>query len=143
MTLRRPYFPHRRVASVKHFWIILNEHMPTSSSRLIRERRTMQAMLEIYCHGHHQTAGTLCAQCDTFLAYAIQRIEKCPFHDTKPTCRKCPVHCYKNDMREMARTIMGYAGPRMLIYHPVLTVSHYMDEIFSTSNPKLKNHDPE
>jgi hypothetical protein len=45
-------------------------------------------------------------------------------------------------MREMARTIMGYAGPRMLIYHPVLTVSHYLDEIFSKSKLKLKNNDP-
>ena len=117
--------------------------MPTSSSRLISESRTLQAMLEIYCHGHHQTAGILCALCDNFLAYSLQRIEKCPFHENKPTSRKCPVHCYKKEKREMARTIMGYAGPRMLIYHPILTISHYMDEIFSKSDLKLKNNDPD
>jgi hypothetical protein len=116
--------------------------MSTSSSRLIRESRTLQAMVKIYCNGHHQSTATLCAECDDFLAYAMQRIEKCPFHDNKPTCRKCPVHCYKKDKREMARTIMGYAGPRMLVYHPILTISHYMDEIFSKSDLKLKNNNP-
>ena len=105
--------------------------MPTSSNRLIRERRTMQAMVEIYCRAHHHQAAALCSECDNFFTYAMRRIDKCPFHDDKPTCRKCPVHCYKKDSREMARTIMRYAGPHMLIYHPLLTVSHYLDEFFS------------
>ena len=117
--------------------------MSTSSDRLIRERRTMQAMVEIYCSGHHQSPETLCVECDTFLSYAMQRIEKCPFHDNKPTCRSCPVHCYKKEMLELARSIMRYAGPRMLIYHPILTISHYMDEIISKNNLKLKNNDPD
>lgn len=96
----------------------------------------MQTMVNIYCHRHHQTAGSLCAQCGAFLTYAMQRIDRCPFLDAKPTCRSCPVHCYKKDMREMARTIMRYAGPRMLIYHPILTLSHYLDEIINQNNTR-------
>jgi len=111
----------------------------TPSDRLNRERRTIQAMVEIYCHGHHQSTAALCLECHNFLSYAMQRIDKCPLQNNKPTCRKCPVHCYKREMREKARHIMGYAGPRMMIYHPILTILHYNDEITNKNDLRLKN----
>jgi len=45
----------------------------------------------------------------------------------KPTCAKCPVHCYQRDRREQARVMMRYAGPRMLWEHPVLSLRHWLD----------------
>jgi hypothetical protein len=112
--------------------------MSTPLDRLNRERRTIQAMLEIYCRGHHRSTVTLCAECYNFLAYATQRIDMCPFQSDKPTCKKCPVHCYTRDMREKARHVMGYAGPRMMIFHPILTVLHYSDEITKKHDLKSK-----
>ncbi len=85
-------------------------------------------MIEIYCHGNHKTAKDLCAACAELSRYAMQRLDKCPFHDDKPTCAKCPVHYYKPDMRNQVRRVMRYAGPRMMLYHPILTVRHYADE---------------
>lgn len=57
----------------------------------------------------------------------MQRIDKCPFCLNKPTCANCPVHCYKKDMREAVREAMRYAGPRMLLRHPILAILHQID----------------
>ncbi len=100
--------------------------------RLERERHTIEVMIGIYCRGHHRPQDVLCAECQQLFAYAMQRIDKCPFKEDKPTCAKCPIHCYKSAMREQVRQVMRYAGPRMLVYHPLLAVMHYADEIVRT-----------
>jgi hypothetical protein len=106
-------------------------------ARLNREKRTLQVMIELYCRGHHHQADGLCAACEQLFDYAMQRINKCPYQADKPTCAQCPIHCYKPDMRQQVRQVMRYSGPRMLIYHPVLTLRHYLDELTQTrqANP--------
>ena len=96
--------------------------------RLQRERRTIKLMIEIYCHSNHHTAEGLCGECAALHDYAMQRVDKCPFQADKPTCAKCPIHCYKPAMREQVRRMMRYSGPRMMLYHPVLALRHYVDE---------------
>ncbi|MBT8083149.1 MAG: nitrous oxide-stimulated promoter family protein [Gammaproteobacteria bacterium] len=86
----------------------------------------MQKMVGIYCAAHHR-AGDLCKECAKFLDYAEVRLEKCPYGEDKPTCSNCPVHCYKSNYRARAKAIMRYAGPRMLLRHPILTIAHYLD----------------
>ena len=103
--------------------------MRVKQGRLERERHTIQVMIEIFCHDNHHSSGALCAECQQLFAYAMQRIDKCPFQADKPTCAKCPIHCYKPAMREQIRQIMRYAGPRMMLFHPILTVLHYIDEM--------------
>lgn len=94
--------------------------------RMQREARTIEAMIEIYCHDHHDTRDGLCADCTALLDYAGLRLEKCPFQENKTTCTKCPVHCYKPEMRERVRQVMRYAGPRMVYKHPGLAVMHIL-----------------
>lgn len=113
-------------------------NMNDQQARLTRERHTIQTMIDIYCHGQHHKASGLCVECAALSDYAMQRINKCPFQDDKPTCAKCPIHCYKPDMRERVRRVMRYAGPRMMLYHPVLTFWHYYDE-FSRKQMDKKN----
>lgn len=96
--------------------------------RMSRERQTIKFMIDIYCRGHHPK-GTLCRECEALLYYAMQRIEKCRFRSNKPACAKCPVHCYRPEMREQIRRVMRYSGPRMIIHHPVLAIWHYIDRI--------------
>jgi len=86
----------------------------------------MAKMVGIYCSAHHDAAD-LCDDCSQFLDYAEVRLQKCPYGEDKPTCANCPVHCYKPQFRAKAKKIMRYAGPRMLLRHPVMTISHYMD----------------
>jgi len=92
--------------------------------RLQREFTTVRAMIGMYCRDHHETRDALCADCEQLWQYAQARVDKCPFGIEKPTCAKCPVHCYKRDMREQIRNVMRYAGPRMMWRHPWLTVLH-------------------
>ncbi len=96
-------------------------------ARLQRERTTIDAMIDLYCREKHASRGALCARCAGLRDYAHLRLEKCVFGAEKPTCANCPVHCYKPEMREEVRVVMRYAGPRMLLHHPLLTVRHLLD----------------
>jgi hypothetical protein len=99
---------------------------PLTARRLLRERETLRIMLAMYCGSHHAAAGTLvpCPVCANLLEYAWGRLEKCPYGEGKPVCARCTTHCYKAVPREAVRAAMRYAGPRMLLYHPVLALRH-------------------
>lgn len=101
--------------------------MGVEHRRIGREKRTIEAMVKIYCNAKHETHGELCPECAEFLAYARMRLDKCPFQENKSTCGKCLVHCYRSDMREKVKHIMRYSGPRMLLHHPVLALHHAWD----------------
>ncbi|UCX03358.1 nitrous oxide-stimulated promoter family protein [Shewanella glacialimarina] len=100
------------------------------SGKLLYEFRTMTAMVEIYCKAHHPMKPDhgACHSCSDFLAYADTRLDRCPYGQAKPTCNKCPVHCYKPQMKQKAREIMIFAGPRMLIPHPIMAIKHLLAE---------------
>jgi YbgA-like uncharacterized protein len=100
--------------------------MSASGGRLRRERRTIAAMIAIYCRDHHHSS-TVCGECAGLKAYALERIERCVYGAEKPTCFNCPIHCYKRDRREAVREVMRYAGPRMLKRHPILAIRHILD----------------
>ena len=92
-------------------------------------------MVEIYCHGKkHERKRLLnhvevCEECSALLNYAYQRLDHCKFGENKPTCKKCPIHCYKPDMKEHMREAMRYAGPRMMWYHPIAAIKHLIREL--------------
>jgi len=102
--------------------------MNAAQRRVAREWKTVQAMIRIHCRNLHCGRMALCAGCEELRRYAERRLEKCPFDEEKPTCVKCPIHCYEAAMRERVRQVMRYAGPRMLLRHPVLALRHLRDE---------------
>jgi hypothetical protein len=101
-----------------------------ASKRLAREWHTIETMIGLYCRDHHQKDG-LCPECQSLLDYAALRLDRCRFGTEKPTCAKCPVHCYQKNRREQVRTVMRYAGPRMLWEHPLLSLRHWLDGLAS------------
>jgi|WetSurMetagenome_2_1015567.scaffolds.fasta_scaffold606851_2 hypothetical protein len=102
--------------------------MPFTHPRMRRERQTIEAVIEIFCRGRHKSArGSLCGECQALQDYALQRLDRCPFQETKSTCANCTVHCYKPEMRRRVREVMIYAGPRMLLRHPILAILHLLD----------------
>jgi hypothetical protein len=103
----------------------------SASRRLDREWKTIAAMIQIYCRGQHRQPG-LCPKCRQLLDYAGARLERCRFGAEKPTCANCPVHCYPPIRREQIRTVMRYAGPRMLWRHPLLSLNHRLDSFRKT-----------
>ncbi len=117
----------------------------STNCRLEREKRTIAVMIAMYHRGVHN-ADPLCPDCTALLEYALQRIEKCPFGENKPTCANCTIHCYAGlrrggvnpqdyrvavlaqpEMRERVLAVMRYAGPRMLLRHPLLALLHLWD----------------
>lgn len=86
--------------------------------KLATEFKTVKAMVEVYCHDHHGTKRDLCSECHELLEYAEVRLDRCPYGENKPTCNKCPIHCYKPEPKEQMRLVMRYSGPRMLLKHP-------------------------
>jgi hypothetical protein len=95
--------------------------------RIRRELKTVGAMLQIYCSDRHNTKLGDCPHCAKLLLYATKRLEQCPFGEEKATCASCTVHCYKPELREHIRVVMRFAGPRMLLRHPILAMHHMFD----------------
>ena len=122
--------------------------------RIEREKRTVTAMIERYCADHHTAApdtaapdtaapdtaapGELCPACADLHAYTLQRLDRCPFQEGKTTCAKCAIHCYRPDRKEQIRTVMRYAGPRMIWTHPLLAIQHLLDSRRKTTVPAAK-----
>ncbi len=104
-------------------------------SRLDREKRTVAAMIALYCGAHHGLGGDgalvggLCDACDQLRRYADLRIDRCRFHAAKPVCARCSVHCYSAERRDRIREVMRYAGPRMMLHHPFLALLHGVDSL--------------
>ncbi len=97
--------------------------------RIAREKKTVAAMVRLHCDDLHESGGEVCPECGELLEYAGERLDKCPYQEDKTTCAKCPIHCYKPSMRERVRVVMKYAGPRMLLRHPVLALFHLIDSL--------------
>ena len=102
--------------------------MTSQHPRITREKKTIDKMVHVYCKGKHDAKGNqLCEECNEFLSYAFLRLDKCPFQEEKSTCGKCLVHCYQPQMREKAKKIMRYSGPRLIWRSPVLALHHVLD----------------
>lgn len=99
-------------------------------SRIAQEKRIVEQMIRLYCR-RKEGNTELCAECRALLEYAHRRLEHCPWGEKKKTCRLCPAHCYKRDMRERMRRVMRYAGPRMLWYHPMAALRHGWHELWA------------
>jgi len=88
-------------------------------------------MVAMYCRDRHEASrgpgGALCPECAELLAYARGRLAVCRYGAAKPTCARCPTHCYRPAMREQVREVMRYAGPRMVREHPLLALAHLID----------------
>ena len=121
-----------------------------------REQEIVSQMIALYCKGNHSTHRSaslrergdemqrvregaalrerdsgerrdLCPECAELEAYAHARSERCPFMEEKTFCSNCTVHCYRPEMRERIRTVMRYAGPRMIFHHPVMAIRHMIE----------------
>ena len=101
--------------------------MKSISDKREKEKQVVSFMIELYCRKNHGSSGELCPECEALRAYAMQRSDRCPFMETKTFCSNCKVHCYKPDMREQIRKVMRFSGPRMLLYRPVMAISHLIE----------------
>lgn len=94
-------------------------------TRIEKEKEIIEVMIRLYCRRklHTEQLPTEYAE---LLAYARRRLEMCRFGEHKSACRRCPVHCYAKDKRQLMRQVMRWCGPRMILYHPLITLRHYL-----------------
>jgi len=97
-------------------------------SRTEREKRTVGIMIKMFCDHNHDKKGSLCSKCDELTDFANDRINRCVFQEDKPVCSECQIHCYHHDMREKIKTVMRFAGPRMIYRHPIIGIRHLIDK---------------
>jgi hypothetical protein len=68
---------------------------------------------------------TLCKECSRLLNHGIAKLLLCPY-DPKPTCRKCPTHCYAPGYRERVREVMRFSGPYFVRRGRLHYLLHYL-----------------
>ena len=118
---------HNYMYFCNHIYTDNLNYMTHIKSRITREKKIVELMIRLYCKRKERNRE-LCPACQDLLKYAHARLEHCPFGEKKSTCRLCTVHCYKPEMRQRMQSVMRYAGPRMLLYHPIAAIRHLMEE---------------
>lgn len=98
-----------------------------AKSKIDREKEVVGRMIELYCK-KRLGMSVVSEEYKTLKAYAHKRLDMCKFGNEKPNCKKCPIHCYKPEMREKIREIMRWAGPRMMIYDPAAAIRHLLNK---------------
>ena len=101
--------------------------------KIEQEKRVVEHMIRLYCRKLERNLK-LCSACNSLLNYAHLRLSRCKYGDAKPTCRMCPIHCYRPDMRKKMQQVMRYSGPRMLIYYPKDALLHLCNEMTNGGN---------
>lgn len=98
-------------------------------SRIDREKKTINIMINIYCNKkHNHKKGELCSECSELLAYAHKRLDFCKFGEEKKFCSKCQIHCYKKDMKAKIKEVMKFSGPRLIIHNPIDVMRHIIEK---------------
>ena len=112
--------------------------MPDDHADMTTQRRTLESMIRVFCHGNHGRSPTLCPECHKLLDYAGMRLEKCPFQEHKPKCFTCTVNCCKPDMAGRIRAVMRYAGPRMSCSVGTALFNRIKGEDMKKNSPPLR-----
>jgi hypothetical protein len=107
----------------------MNHPSSPPSRRIAREKRTVAAMVGIYCRAHHDSHVALCSSCGRLIEYAFCRLDHCPFGVKKTPCARCHVHCFGSTMRDRMKEVMRYAGLRMAYRHPIMALLHQWDKL--------------
>ena len=108
----------------------MKKPVPDGDTTTEREKLTIRNMIGIYCRGHRHSASGSCPDCGSMLRYAQERIDSCPYNGSaKPVCGLCRTSCFTPDSHRRFCEIMKYAGPRMMVRHPVQTLAHLWDAV--------------
>lgn len=96
-------------------------------NKIDREKRVVSKMIALYCH-KRLGAKDIPNEYKELETYAHKRLDGCKFGCDKPACKRCPIHCYKPEMREKIRNVMRWAGPRMILHDPMAAIRHLLNK---------------
>lgn len=108
----------------------------------LKDLHLLALFIDCWCREHHDPAARqvmdkdfilpdlarhgyqLCPECRELLTYAVARRRACPL-DPKPTCKECPIHCYKTEPRATIRNIMRFSGRHLILRGRLDLLWHY------------------
>jgi hypothetical protein len=90
------------------------------------EKRVVSHMIELYCK-HKLRCNEMPQEYKELEVYAHKRLDFCKFGNEKSFCSKCPIHCYKKDMKAKVKDVMRFSGPRLIIYSPIQFIKHIFE----------------
>ena len=93
--------------------------------KIAKEKRILTLMIKIYCRKKHRSQD-LCDECRILLSYAVNRLDHCRYGENKGFCNQCSSHCYNKVNQAKIRKVMGFSGPRMIFYHPIMVIRHLL-----------------
>jgi Nitrous oxide-stimulated promoter len=105
----------------------------------VSDLKVLVRFIGIYCNARHGEGFRevvklpfclgkpvlLCPECSSLVGYSIHKRRLCPL-DPKPSCRKCPIHCYNLESRARIREIMAFSGRRMILRGRLDYIWHYL-----------------
>lgn len=100
---------------------------------IAKDLKLLTRFVELYCRDHHRdlplrvfqlkgydiarlsgSSPALCVSCAKLLAHAFVKRTACTL-DPKPTCKKCPRHCYAPAYRARMRAVMKHSGRKYVL----------------------------
>lgn len=101
-----------------------------------KDRRTLEAMGQIYCKAHHEgvekDASGLCEECRGVVEATLARTAVCPF-EHEGNCQDCSLHCQRGEAQQKIKALMSYAAPRMFVRHPLMALEYVRKKFVKTS----------
>lgn len=106
------------------------------------DMKVLIAFIDIYCKTRHKKDKkpqmslkeaklpvkdypVLCDECALLASYAIGKLRECPL-SPKPSCKKCPIHCYSKEYRAKMKEVMAFSGKRMILRGRLDLLWHYL-----------------
>ena len=101
-----------------------------------REKKMVEAMIQIYCKDHHNPDHLPCMKCSELEEYSKNRLDNCRYQEKKPVCGRCGLKCYNIKFKSDSELVFRYAGPRMFFSHPRLGLQHIFDSFRNSGQRK-------
>jgi len=105
----------------------------SSSATLAKDLRTLSQFIGVYCDRRHGGAvrapvdldglgvaglglrrRPLCDGCSKLLTHSCVKRMRCPYRH-KPSCKRCPSHCYHPTYRGQIREVMRFSGRHLVL----------------------------
>ncbi len=105
------------------------DHIPRFLINPNLDEKTLSRMHRLYCrkfHGEERTKSHLCKSCQALLEYSLERTGHCGRKKQGRLCSYCKVHCFEDTRRVEIKTIMRYAGKRLILTNPVLAMRYLL-----------------
>ena len=113
------------------------------SAKKRKDVKVLAGFVRIYCRAQHAGAPRklfeikdarlqaelnyleLCGDCARLLEHGAAKLSLCPY-EPKPSCRKCPTHCYAPGYREQVKKVMRFSGTYLLKRGRLDILLHYL-----------------